>query len=331
LTLVVPDGLGVAPLQPLYLDWLHAADVEVAVLRLDLLDPLISGNKWFKLKHHLQAASAARADGVISLGGAHSNHLHALAAAGQRFAFTTVGLLRGTPQETPTVRDLRRFGMHLHWLGHGGYRARHQPGFWDAWRERYPGFYCLPEGGGGLAGALGCGELLEHVGKQLPRLGWSDYHAWWLACGTGTTLAGLVLAEAGAHPVHGAMAVPASHGVAAQVRSVLAEAAVADTGYHLLDASRGAFARVDDELLAFLHTSEAASGVPLEPVYTAKALIALRHCVGAGYFARGSRLVFIHTGGLQGRDAALSLRQPAGPAPLAGNSDLDQRSLDSHE
>ncbi|MGE8496029.1 MAG: 1-aminocyclopropane-1-carboxylate deaminase/D-cysteine desulfhydrase [Pseudomonas sp.] len=306
--LVVPDWPAHAPLQPLHLDWLQAAAVEVAVLRLDLIDPLISGNKWFKLQHHLHAASTAGAEGVISLGGAHSNHLHALAAAGRRFGFPTVGLLRGTEQDTPTVRDLQRFGMQLHWLGYGGYRARHSAGFWDPWNERYPNFHCVPEGGGGLPGALGCADLVNQVRAQLPEVGWVDYHAWWLACGTGTTLAGLVLGEAGAHPVHGAMAVPEGHGVAEQVSAILAAAGVADAGYHLLDASRGAFARVDDALLAFLQATETASGLPLEPVYTAKALIALRQQVQAGYFAPGSRVLFVHTGGLQGRDAALALR-----------------------
>jgi 1-aminocyclopropane-1-carboxylate deaminase len=93
--IVLPHWNPSAPLQPLQLDWLARAAVEVAVLRLDLLDPLISGNKWFKLKPHIEAAAAAGADGLISLGGAHSNHLHALAAAGRRFGFETVGLLRG--------------------------------------------------------------------------------------------------------------------------------------------------------------------------------------------------------------------------------------------
>ena len=110
---VLPDWAPRAPLQPLPLDWAQAAGVELAVLRLDLLDPLISGNKWFKLSQHLAAAQACDAAGVISLGGAHSNHLHALAAAGKRFAFNTVGLLRGHPQQTPTISDLQAFGMQL--------------------------------------------------------------------------------------------------------------------------------------------------------------------------------------------------------------------------
>jgi len=292
-------------LQPLRLAWAAAAGIELAVLRLDLLDPLISGNKWFKLSQHLAAAQALGAAGVISLGGAHSNHLHALAAAGKRFNFTTVGLLRGHAQQTPTVSDLQAFGMQLHWLGYAGYRARHEPDFWLPWQAEYPGFYPVPEGGGGLSGALGCMSLLQQVREQLPALGWSDYDAWWLAAGTGTTLAGLLLAEAAAHPVHGALAVPADHGVEQQVEAIVQAGAVPVGCYQLHAACRGGFAKVDAELLDFMRVTEAESALLLEPLYTAKALMALRQQVEAGYFARGSRLVFVHTGGLQGRTAAL--------------------------
>ncbi|WP_439858964.1 1-aminocyclopropane-1-carboxylate deaminase/D-cysteine desulfhydrase [Pseudomonas sp. MBLB4136] len=305
MALTFADWAPNAPLERLRLDWLAAAGIEVAVLRLDLIDPLISGNKWFKLAPHLRAAAVAGAEGLISLGGAHSNHLHALAAAGHRFGFPTVGLLRGLEQETPTVRDLQAFGMRLHWLGYGGYRARHHASFWTPWRQRYPELHPLPEGGGGLTGALGCAPLSAMVREQLAGLGWTDYDGWWLAAGTGTTLAGLVLAEAGAHPVYGALAVPANHGVAEQVQAILREARVADGGYRLLDACRGGFAKVDGQLLEFIHRSEVGSGVPLEPLYTAKALMALRQWVEAGYFARSTRLLFVHTGGLQGRRAGL--------------------------
>jgi len=287
------DWLPHAPLEPVQLDWLSG--IELAVLRLDRIDPLISGNKWFKLTEHLAQARATGAKGVISLGGAHSNHLHALAAAGKRFDFPTVGLLRGHPQDTPTVLDLKTFGMQLHWLGYGGYRARHEPGFWLPWREQYPDLYPIPEGGGGLDGALGCGVLVEQARAQLSHLGWTDYDAWWLAAGTGTTLAGLVLAEAGAHPVYGAMAVPDDHGVAQNV------GALVQGGYELLEASRGGFAKVDPVLLDFIACTERACGLPLEPLYTGKALLALKQQIGAGRFAPGTRLIFIHTGGLQGR------------------------------
>ena len=290
-----------APLELLQLDWLTNAGIEVAILRLDQTDPLISGNKWFKLTEHLKAADRAGAQGIISLGGAHSNHLHALAAAGKRLGFETVGLLRGHPQQTPTVEDLQAFGMQLHWLGYGGYRARHESGFWEPWQAQYPHLHPVPEGGGGLAGALGCRALKEQVITQLNNLGWSDFHGWWLACGTGTTLAGLVLAEAGAHPVYGALAVPEDHGVAAQVEAILREAGMANAGYKLFDASRGGFAKVDPLLREFIQLSEQAGGLPLEPLYTGKALLALKDRIEAGRFESGTRLIFVHTGGLQGR------------------------------
>ncbi|QJI45273.1 pyridoxal-phosphate dependent enzyme [Pseudomonas sp. ADAK2] len=287
-----------APLSPLHLDWLTAAGIEVAILRLDQIDPLISGNKWFKLIEHLHAADQAGADGIISLGGAHSNHLHALAAAGKRFGFNTVGLLRGHPHDTPTVKDLQDFGMQLHWLGYGGYRARHEAGFWLPWQAQYPTLHPVPEGGGGLRGAQGCMQLRDQVREQLNGLGWDDYDGWWLACGTGTTLAGLVLAEAGEHLVYGALAVPDDHGVAQQVEAIVGGA---EPAYALFEASRGGFAKVDSLLTEFIEQTEQVSGIPLEPLYTGKALLALKQHVEAGRFAHGTRLIFIHTGGLQGR------------------------------
>jgi 1-aminocyclopropane-1-carboxylate deaminase len=335
--LPVDHVLPSAPLQRLDLPWLKAAGVEVAILRLDLIDPLISGNKWFKLAHHLKAAQAAGAEGLISLGGAHSNHLHALAAAGKRFGFTTVGLLRGHPQDTPTTDDLQAFGMQLHWLGYGGYRARHEAGFWWPWRERYPHLHAVPEGGGGLDGALGCADIVRQAREQLQALGWDSYLGWWLAAGTGTTLAGLLLAEDGARPVYGAMAVPPGHGVPENVGAIVESFAVVNPSQnqgrsalareggvsgdeevadqtpsrasallqacHWVDASRGGFAKTDPHLLAFIETCERQTGIPLEPLYAGKALLALHDEVLAGRFAAGTKLIFVHTGGLQGKRA----------------------------
>ncbi|NKQ11643.1 pyridoxal-phosphate dependent enzyme [Pseudomonas sp. SST3] len=296
-------GLQAAPLQLLDLAWLQQARVQLAVLRLDLVDPELSGNKWFKLTHHLQAAQNAGAAGLISLGGPHSNHLHALAAAAKRLGLASVGLLRGHPQQTATVEDLQRFGMRLHWLGYGGYRERHQPDFFDAWRKRYPDHYCIPEGGGGLAGAMGCVPLVAQVRKQLGALGWDDHDGWWLAAGTGTTLAGLVIGEAeqGGRRVYGALAGPPSHGVAQQVDRLLGESGIDSTNYQLIDASRGGFGRFDERLARFMFETEREAELPLDPIYTAKAMMALCHLVGGGYFSKGTRLIFVHTGGLQGR------------------------------
>lgn len=300
------SALRPAPLHPIELPWLHQAGVQLAVLRLDLVDPELSGNKWFKLALHLREAQARGAPGLISLGGPHSNHLHALAAAARRCGLASVGLLRGHPQRTETVDDLQACGMQLHWLGYGGYRERYRPDFFEHWRECYPGYYCIPEGGGGLAGAMGCAPLVSQVLSQLDTLGWDDYDGWWLATGTGTTLAGLVIGEAdqGGRRVYGALAGPPSHGVAEQVDRLLNEAEVASGNYQLIDASRGGFGRFDSALALFMVDTERATDMPLEPVYTAKAMMALRLYIERGYVAGGTRLIFVHTGGLQGRRAA---------------------------
>jgi 1-aminocyclopropane-1-carboxylate deaminase len=122
-----------------------------------------------------------------------------------------------------------------------------------------------------------------------------------LAAGTGTTLAGLVLGEEGVRCVYGALAVPLDHGVSPQVVAILQAGGATERNFQLIEASRGGFARVDDYLLEFIQDSEAACGLPLEPLYTAKALMALKQAVKEGVVARGMRLVFVHTGGLQGR------------------------------
>ncbi|MFF7711005.1 1-aminocyclopropane-1-carboxylate deaminase [Pseudomonas sp. NPDC007930] len=268
-------ALPMPPLQPLRLPGL----ADAAVLRLDLVDPLLSGNKPYKLQGYFEHAAAAGAKGLISLGGAHSNHLHALAAAGARFGFASVGLLRGEPVDTPTVRDLQRFGMQLHWLGYGGYRQRHQAGFWAPWLARYPGFEPVPEGGGGALGQRGCRVLVEQALAQLPALGWAHFDAWWLAAGTGTTALGIAAFDA--RPVYAAMAVPPGHGV---------EAAVAGTQVQRVEAARQGFGRFDDELLAFV----AQCPLPVEPLYTGKALMAL-----LAHPLREQRVLFVHTGGIR--------------------------------
>lgn len=233
--LTVPDWSPTPPLHTLRLDWLAEAGVELAVLRLDLIDAELSGNKWYKLRPHLELAARAG-------------------------------------------------------------RARHRADFWQPWLDRYPELQPVPEGGGGRPGALGCVELVELARRQLPGLGWDDYHGWWLAAGTGTTLAGLVMGEAGQRLVHGALAVPQDHGVERR----LAELGVAPGHFRLHAASRGGFARTDEQLLTFMAGVEQAAGLPLEPLYTAKALLALREQVEAGAIRSGTRLIFVHTGGLQG-------------------------------
>lgn len=289
------------PLDVVDTPWLRDAGVQLAILRLDQLDPRVSGNKLFKLQHVLSQARKPGIRGLISLGGAHSNHLHALAAACQERGLQSVGLLRGEAQETATVADLQAMGMHLHWLGYGGYRQRHQPGFWQPWQQRYPGFLCVAEGGQDEQAAQDCRLLPAMALRQARAQGWARIDQLWVAVGTGTTLAGVLMGAWPGLEVVGCLAVPPSHLNQALLQGWLHKQGLSWRGEGLLDASRGGFARSDSLLLQSIIDFEDETGIALEPLYTGKMLLALRQRVERGGIPPGSRLVAVHSGGLQGR------------------------------
>ena len=306
-------------------DPLYAArGVTLGVLRLDRLHPLWGGNKVFKLLPNLRRAEALGLRRVISFGGAHSNHLHALAAWGHEHGVQTVGIVRGEPPAVPgpTLRDLHDRGMRIRHVSRTGYRRRHDPAWVEALTRDLMPALVIPEGGDNAAGFAGCREL----GRSIAALegGW-DVLA--LACGTGTTLAGLV-AGSGAF-VLGVAALRDAAGITARAAAHLARARADPDGcgqlpagpdssghglapatdpgarFRVLErfAGRG-FARVDAELAGFMAEFTARSGVPLDPVYTGKLFLGLHTLVGEGRFPPGTRVLALHTGGLQGARGA---------------------------
>lgn len=290
-----------AALQEVRLAALAARGLRLAVLRLDQRPAAHNGNKGYKLRPWCERLARSAGRGLISLGGAHSNHLHALAALGRKEGFATVGLLRGEPYQTPTVEDLQANGMTLHWLGYGGYRRRHDADFWQPWQARYPGLLPVPEGGCDESAAAACMTIVTELRQGLAALGWPDCQQLWLAVGTGTTLAGVIRAADPAWQVVGGLAVPPGHGVEANLDRLLAQHT--NPNWRLLDASRGGFGRIDAELARAMADFEAQTGIALEPLYTGKLWLALRQEIEGGALPPGSRLVLIHSGGLQGRRA----------------------------
>lgn len=274
-----------------------ARGVTLDVLRLDRLHPLWGGNKVFKLLPNLHRAEALGLRRVISFGGAYSNHLHALAAWGAEHGVQTVGIVRGEApaRPGPTLRELHERGMHIRHVSRTEYRRRHEPA-WVAQvtRELMPALV-IPEGGDNAEGFAGCREL----GRSIAALagGW-DVIA--LACGTGTTLAGVV-AGSGAF-VLGVAALRDAAGITARAAAHLAPTV---RRFHVLDrfAGRG-FARIDAELAAFMAQFTQRNGVPLDPVYTGKLFLGLHTLVGEGRFPPGTRVLALHTGGLQGARGA---------------------------
>jgi len=291
-----------APLQPVHDAWLDAYGVRLSVLRLDLLHPFISGNKWFKLRPVLEQAEALGQRTLISFGGAWSNHLLALAAAGQQAGFITIGLVRGEVLRplNPVLAAAEAFGMQLLPLSRTEYRERHSDAYLHSLRERWPQARIIPEGGATLEGVLGCQEIARALCWNVPA---TSPRRVALATATGTTLAGLVSALDESVRVEATLVLKGEDTLSAQVQHWLeqlppgprAEWQIVQ-GWHA-----GGYARRCPELDAFIAGFVARTGIPLEPVYTGKMMWSVYGRVARGEIPPDSEVIAIHTGGLPPR------------------------------
>ncbi len=288
-----------APLQPVHDAVLQAHGVSLSVLRLDLLHPHISGNKWFKLRPVLEQAQAQGQRTLLSFGGAWSNHLLALAAAGQQAGFTTIGLVRGEVLRplNPVLAAAEAFGMQLLPVSRTDYRESHSDVFLQALRERWPQALIIPEGGASLQGVLGCQEIAQalrwHMQDACAR------HVT-LATATGTTLAGLVSALDETVCVDATLVLKGEDRLSAEVRQWLEQLPTGPRarwqilqGWHA-----GGYARCTPELAAFIAGFMARTGIPLEPVYTGKMMWSVYERIAGGQIPAGSEVIAIHTGGI---------------------------------
>lgn len=295
--------------------WAPYHDLRVSVLRTDLVDPLLSGNKYFKLKYNLQAAAEQGHRRLLSFGGPWSNHLHAMAAAGQRYGFATTGIVRGeAPDElNACLRDAADMGMQLHFVSRQDYRQKAESWFLERLRQQLGDFFPIPGGGANLAGIRGCQELLpsaertahgipagsaEAADAKLRNL--AAFSHILLACGTGTTMAGLITSTA--IPVTGIQVLKGQGYLQKAIQNLLCEHGLNATApWQVLDEfHRGGYARCDDALLDFAARFSQQTGVPIEPVYTGKLFIAIESLLASGYFGNDANVLVVHGGGLQG-------------------------------
>nr|WP_232821182.1 pyridoxal-phosphate dependent enzyme [Oceanimonas marisflavi] len=282
-----------SPLQPVCHPLLKRHGLTLQIKRDDLLHASISGNKWRKLKYVLRQALSDKAAGVLSFGGAWSNHLHALAAAGHLLGLPTIGIVRGEPEYAgnPTLSDAQGWGMKLEFIDRQGYRRRHDPDFLAGLANRYPGFYFIPEGGSCALALPGVAELWQELPPCDELI---------LPVASGGTLAGLLSARPAGTRVTG-YAVLKGKGWLADTVSGLHPPAAGDPGWQLrLDHHGGGYARCNNMDRQAISALSEALAVPLEPIYSGKALLGLFRDIEAGHYAPGSRLIFLHTGGLQG-------------------------------
>ncbi|ROS01314.1 1-aminocyclopropane-1-carboxylate deaminase [Sinobacterium caligoides] len=287
------------PVVPLSAALFDDKGVRVSVKRLDLLDAEISGNKWYKLKHNLAAAQRQGAQCIVSFGGAYSNHIHALASAGRRLGVQTVGIIRGEapPTLNPTLADAEAWGMQLQFISRSDYRRKAEPDFLADLQQRYSHSYVVPEGGANALGIQGCGDIMREIEGQV-----DDCDVVMVPVGTGGTMTGMSAAVTSKARVLGIAVVNAYAGLYADIERGLAQAAEPPlAGWQLLDGFHGGgYAKVDEPLARFLREFEQAHGIAIEPVYSGKMFKALFTLIENDFFPRGSHIVAVHSGGMQG-------------------------------
>lgn len=282
-------------LQPLKTDWLLSANVSAAMLRLDLLHPEVSGNKWFKLKYNLEKALGMRKNTILTFGGARSNHIAATAAACRLSGLKSVGMIRGEQADNPTLAHARAEGMQLYFMSREQYRNKKDPTFLKRLRERFPEAFILPEGGNNSWGIKGAGEILHTCETK------TFTH---ICCpvGTGATLSGLIAQAESSQKILGFSALRKADEQRSTIKAYLKTLPNHTLWEIITEYHFGGFAKKTQTLLNFMEAFRIEHGVPLDFVYTAKMLFGIRDLAEKGRFPPGSRILLIHTGGLQGNE-----------------------------
>jgi len=261
----------------------------IDVLRLDQIDPIASGNKLFKLEGFLRRYAEGGYRALLSFGGPYSNHLHALSAVCQDCGIPVILMVRGYEHLplTPTLADCRDFGAQIHFADKKTYARRYDTLWQQALAEQYQALV-IPEGGQGADGEIGCARIASLC---------YGYDEVWMASGSGTTALGIARTLAAAEkPFNGELVAVNAVADQGERRLQWQEQMPANVRWRLLnDAHCGGFARTSAELLALIAHWDAC-GLPLDPVYTAKVMLALQRDRSAG-----KRVLMIHSGGLQGR------------------------------
>lgn len=276
---------------------IHVDGFEITIKRLDLVHPQISGNKFFKLKYNLLAAQQQGYKKLLTFGGAYSNHIAATAYAAQCFGFESLGIIRGEELASkplnPTLSTAQLFGMQLQFVSRENYRLKQNPNYLAQLQQDYPDYYVIPEGGTNPLAIQGCQEILNVQDRE-------NYDLICCAVGTGGTMTGLIEASNPHQHVLGFSALKGDF-LTSEVQQLTHK-----SNWQITDQfCCGGYAKTTPELLQFIQAFEQNYQIPLEQVYTGKMLMGVFELIQQGHFSAHSRILVIHSGGLQGRLAQL--------------------------
>ena len=266
--------------------------VSLYVRREDLIHPFVSGNKFRKLKYNLLQAKKEGKTKLLTFGGAFSNHIAAVAAAGKEFGFETVGIVRGEELRSkeeinPTLSFAKDCGMVLDFISRDMYRDKEMPSFVTSLKAKYGDFYLLPEGGTNALAVKGCGEILTQDDISFTHV--------CTAVGTGGTIAGIINAALPNQKIIGFPALKGSF-LSDDIRKF-----VNKEGWELIhDYHFGGYGKINETLIRFINGFYQDTTIPLDPIYTGKMMYGIFDLIEKGYFPNGSKILAIHTGGLQG-------------------------------
>lgn len=305
-----------SPEEELLDERLQSKNLRLFVKRDDMIHPFISGNKWRKLKYQLENARLKEKNHLVSFGGAFSNHLLALAAAAAKYGFKSTGFVRGE-QVLPLNNTLflcREFGMDLVFVSREDYRERKEKLFREHFDSDMNAFF-IDEGGRSALAVKGCAELIGELRRP--------YDYIFAACGTGSTLAGIVSGLSNREsPPSNRESPPSVEGVAVLrnagfLKKDIREAAECDHPFRLhLDFHQGGYAKAPFPFIQWLQDFHRKHGLLLDPVYTGKMMNAIFQLAEADYFKPDSSILAIHTGGLFGllgmKDSWNQEKGPAG-------------------
>lgn len=298
-----------APVQTLFDDITRKHSVLLHIKREDLNHPEIMGNKLRKLKYNLLDAQQKKASCLLSFGGAFSNHILALSAAGRIFNIPTIGIIRGAElvDKKPNLilAQALNNGMQLEFISRQDYKIKGQTDFINQLHKQFGDFYLLPEGGSNALAVQGVAEIMDDIDDR--------HDVITCACGTGGTLAGLIQ---GAHnynrqalKILGFQVLKADGYIQNEVKKLLAADIHGDINWQVnSDFHFGGYAKTDEKLIEFIRWFKTTHDIELDYIYTGKMMYGLYQMIQSGFFRRGSKVLAIHTGGTQ--TASLScLRQ----------------------
>lgn len=278
--------------QRINLPVLHKKDIALYVKREDTIHPVISGNKYRKLKYNIQEAKKEKLKTLLTFGGAYSNHIAATACAGKEYGFKTIGVIRGEELANkwitnPTLKQAAANGMQLHFVSREKYRQKTNAIFLKDLGNRFGNFYTLPEGGTNALAVKGCEEILTPDDTKF------DFIC--TCVGTGGTIAGLINTS---RPNQIVLGFPVVKGdfLNSDIRKFAKnENWKLNSEYHF-----GAYANITSELIAFVNNFKKETQIQLDPIYTGKLFYGLLDLIAKDYFERGTKILAIHSGGLQG-------------------------------